>query len=87
MQNAGIVMFDECGAEAAERGTVVRVALDLMPPGPMGQMVGKALHGSTARQVREDLRRFKGLMEAGEVPRTAGQPAGERSSLDLHNPF
>jgi hypothetical protein len=29
--------------------------------------------------VREDLRRFKSLMEAGEVPTLEGQPAGKRA--------
>ncbi len=32
-------------------------------------------------QVREDLRRFKSLMEAGEIPTVVGQPSGRRSSL------
>jgi uncharacterized membrane protein len=28
--------------------------------------------------IREDLRRFKQLMEAGEIPTTKGQPSGRR---------
>jgi uncharacterized membrane protein len=86
LHNAGIVVFDECGVEAAGRGTVVRVILELMPPGTMGRAVGKALRSATEQQVREDLRRFKCLMEAGEVPSTAGQPAG-RAGRESHNPF
>jgi hypothetical protein len=31
-------------------------------------------------QVREDLRRFKALMETGEIPTVVGQPSGRRSS-------
>jgi hypothetical protein len=31
-------------------------------------------------QVREDLRRFKALMEAGEVPTTEGQPSGRKQT-------
>lgn len=31
--------------------------------------------------LREDLRRFKALMEAGEVPNVQGQTHGPRSSL------
>jgi hypothetical protein len=27
--------------------------------------------------IREDVRRFKSLMEAGEVPTVAGQPSGQ----------
>jgi hypothetical protein len=37
--------------------------------------------------VQEDLRRFKSLMEAGEIPTTDGQPAGKRSAINPHNPF
>ncbi|PLS79824.1 MAG: cyclase/dehydrase, partial [Chloroflexi bacterium] len=33
------------------------------------------------QQISEDLRRFKRLMEAGEIPTTAGQPRGSRSML------
>jgi hypothetical protein len=33
------------------------------------------------QQVREDLRRFKQLMEAGEVPTTVGQPHGRRTAF------
>ncbi len=88
VHNAGVVLFEELGGAAAGRGTVVRVIIDLVPNGAgLGRAVGRALRASTEQQVREDLRRFKCLMEAGEVPSTAGQPAGERSALDLHNPF
>lgn len=41
----------------------------------------------TRRALAEDLRRFKSLVEAGEVPRTEGQPTGHRSAVDLSNPF
>jgi hypothetical protein len=33
------------------------------------------------QQIREDLRRFKGLMEAGEIATTDGQPHGRRSKI------
>jgi len=33
------------------------------------------------QQIREDLRRFKELMEAGEIATTDGQPHGRRSKL------
>jgi uncharacterized membrane protein len=62
--------------------------MELCPPGSgLGRVVGKALSPGTAQQVREDLRRFKRLMESGEVPTTAGQPAGTRAALQLHGPF
>jgi hypothetical protein len=33
------------------------------------------------QQIREDLRRFKQLMEAGEIPTTVGQPHGRRTAF------
>jgi uncharacterized membrane protein len=46
------------------------------------------LKGSAQQEVREDLRRFKELMETGEVATTDGQPHGTRSLIGhLHNPI
>lgn len=41
----------------------------------------------TRRALAEDLRRFRSLMEAGEMPRTEGQPTGRRAAADPTNPF
>lgn len=38
-------------------------------------------------EIREDLRRFKNRLEAGEVPTTEGQSSGERARLSPSNPF
>ena len=38
-------------------------------------------------QLSEDLRRFKHLLEAGEVPTIDGQPHGERGLVDVENPL
>jgi uncharacterized membrane protein len=35
-----------------------------------------------SQQIREDLRRFKQLLETGEAPTTAGQPRGRQSLLN-----
>jgi hypothetical protein len=59
------------------RGTEVHVTLSYLPPGGSpGVIVGKLLNKITAQTVKEDLRRFKDVMEAGEVPTTDGQPSG-----------
>ena len=59
------------------RGTEVRVSLKYDPPaGKLGAAAARLLGASPASQIREDLRRFKQLMEAGEIPTTAGQPRG-----------
>ena len=64
--NAGSVHFDDAGGG---RGTVVRVVLEYQPPaGRVGQLVAKLFGEEPEQQVREDLRRFKAMMEAGEIP-------------------
>jgi uncharacterized membrane protein len=66
VQTAGSVLFEDA---TGGRGTVVRVAMEICPPGSgFGRALGKALSPGTGQQVHEDLRRFKSLMEAGEVP-------------------
>ena len=45
--------------------------------GSFGAMIAKLFGEEPAQQIEEDLRRFKQLMEAGEVPTTEGQPRGK----------
>jgi uncharacterized membrane protein len=74
---AGSVNFDESG-----RGTVVRVRLQYNPPaGKLGSTVAWLLGEEPTLQIREDLRRFKALLEAGEIPTTEGQPSGRASEM------
>jgi uncharacterized membrane protein len=66
----------------AGRGVEIRVVLDYRPPSRRVSATVAALFGEAAEwQVREDLRHFKQLMEAGEIPTTEGQPHGRRSLL------
>jgi uncharacterized membrane protein len=59
------------------RGTEVRVRLQYAPPaGKFGATLAFLLGHDPARAIREDLRRLKRLIEAGEVPTTKGQPRG-----------
>ena len=52
-----------------ERGAEVHVTLDYEPPfGKLGVAVAKLFGEEPSVQVREDLRRYKQLMEAGEIP-------------------
>ena len=65
------------------RGTEVRVRLQYNPPaGKVGAALAWLLGHDPAATIREDLRRFKQLMEAGETPTTAGQPRGRQSILN-----
>ena len=75
--SAGSVRFT---AEPGGRGTEVRVRLQYEPPtGRIGATVAWLLGHEPSQTIREDLRRFKQLMETGEVPTTKGQPRGRRS--------
>jgi len=77
--NAGTVRFEPT---AGGRGTVVRVVLDYTPPaGALGAAVAKLFGEEPRQQVEGDLRRFKNIMEAGEIPTTTGQPEGKRSTI------
>jgi uncharacterized membrane protein len=63
----------------AGRGTEVRVRLQYEPPGgKMGAAIAWMFGEEPSQTIREDLRRLKQLMEAGEVPTTEGQPRGRR---------
>jgi uncharacterized membrane protein len=62
------------------RGTEVRVSLKYNPPaGKVGAAIAKLLGEDPAQEIQEDLRRFKQLMEAGEVATTDGQPSARRA--------
>lgn len=70
-----------------DRGTVVTVHITYQPPaGQIGAGVAKALGRAPEQEVEQDLRRWKQLMEAGEVPTTDGQSSGRRSMLSRHLP-
>ena len=50
------------------RGTEVRVEMKYDPPaGKVGALIAKLFGEDPARQIQEDLRRFKQLMETGEI--------------------
>jgi uncharacterized membrane protein len=72
---AGSVNFDE-----TDRGTEVRVHFQYRPPaGKLGSAVAWLFGEEPGIQVRDDLRRFKQLMETGEIATTEGQPSGRHA--------
>ena len=74
--NAGSVHFTPA---PGGRGTVLRVIIEYEPPaGLVGSTIARFVHEEPDAQVREDLRRFKRMMETGETPTTEGQPSGRR---------
>jgi uncharacterized membrane protein len=61
------------------RGTYVRLLLRYTPPaGELGRLVAKVMQREPNVQARRDLRRFKQLMETGEIPVNAS-PSGRKS--------
>jgi uncharacterized membrane protein len=55
------------------RGTEVRVTLEYVPPaGALGRTVAWLFGEEPDRQIKEDLQRFKQLMETGEIPVSDG---------------
>lgn len=74
VDTAGSVHFHEL---PHDRGTEVRVNLkydahSAQLAAPLARLLGE----SPPQQIRDDLRRFKQIMEAGEVATTTGQPRG-----------
>jgi uncharacterized membrane protein len=61
-----------------DRGTEVTVTLKYDPPaGKVGAAIARLFGQSADTEVKEDLRRFKQIMEAGEAPTIDGQPQGK----------
>lgn len=59
------------------RGTEVRVVLETTQPGgALGQKVAAVMGNDPQRQLDDALRRFKQLIETGEVIRSDGSPGG-----------
>ncbi len=58
--------------DAGDRGTIVTATIAYEPPaGVLGKLVAKIFQREPAIQARRDLRRFKQLMETGEVATSA----------------
>jgi uncharacterized membrane protein len=74
ISNEGTVHFKPA---PAGRGTEVHASILYRPPaGAIGAAVARLVNALPAQMVKEDLRRFKQVMEAGESPTIGGQPSG-----------
>jgi uncharacterized membrane protein len=79
VRHAGAVRFEPA---PGGRGTIVRLRMAVHPPGgEIGARLAGLFGESPLQAAREDLRRFKRLIETGEVPTTAGQPHGRRGPI------
>jgi uncharacterized membrane protein len=64
----------------AGRGCEIKVVLDYEPPaGKLGVAVARLFGEEPSIQVREDLRRYKALVEAGELPVSENPGQGARA--------
>ncbi|MBN3871241.1 SRPBCC family protein [Nostoc sp. JL33] len=74
VDNSGFVRFKKA---PGDRGTEVKVVLEYNPPGgALGATVAKLFGEEPEQQIGDELRRFKMLMEAGEIATTEGQTSG-----------
>jgi uncharacterized membrane protein len=77
VRNSGRVEFMD---SPDNRGTVVRVTLTYDPPaGTVGKLIAKLFQKEPKVQARQDLRRFKQLMETGEVSTAQPPDAAPRA--------
>jgi uncharacterized membrane protein len=84
VSSAGLVVFQ---ALPGGRGTLIKLDLEYVPQhARSARNLLRLFGGAPQRQLRQDLRRFKQRIEAGEVATTQGQPSGRRSLLSRHLP-
>jgi uncharacterized membrane protein len=78
--NAGSVRFQK---GPSGHGTYVRVAMNYNPPaGQIGATIAQLLGAEPAQLIKEDLRRLKQMMEAGEIATIDGQTSGRAASVE-----
>jgi len=76
VDNSGFVRFQKA---PGDRGTEVKIVLEYNPPGGiLGATVAKLFGEEPEQQIGDELRRFKMLMEAGEIATTEGQSRGSK---------
>ncbi len=82
IENSGCVEFTP---DHSAKGTEVRVTLAYqMPGGALGKAAATLLGESPEQQVNDDLRRFKQIMETGQILRSDGSPEGTAARRQLH---
>ncbi|MEH2355648.1 SRPBCC family protein [Nostoc sp.] len=76
IDNSGFVRFKKA---PGDRGTEVKIVLEYNPPGgALAATVAKLFGEEAEQQIGDELRRFKMLMEAGEIATTEGQSSGRK---------
>jgi uncharacterized membrane protein len=74
VENSGSVKFEP---QPGGRGTIVRVDMRYYPPGGVaGAAFAMLFNEAPEQQIADDLRRFKQIIETGEIVRSDGSPEG-----------
>jgi uncharacterized membrane protein len=82
ISNSGSVEFTP---DRSGKGTEVRVTIGYqLPGGALGKAAATLLGESPDQQVNDDLRRFKQIMETGQVLRSDGSPDGTVAFRQMH---
>ena len=81
VDNSGVVRFR---AAPSDQGTEVILEMTYdAPGGAPGALIAKLVGEEPRQQVKDDLRRFKQVMETGEVVRSEGSPEGQNARRHL----
>jgi uncharacterized membrane protein len=81
VDNSGTVRFVSA---PADQGTEIHLDLRYAPPaGAFGATVAKLFGEEPAIQCKDDLRRFKQIVETGEIARSDGSPEGQLGRRQL----
>jgi uncharacterized membrane protein len=78
VDNSGSIRFQPA---PKGQGTEVYVEIDYSPPGgALGSAVAKLFGEEPNQQISDDLRRFKQIVETGEIARSDAAPMGSRTA-------
>ncbi|AKD54782.1 SRPBCC family protein [Spirosoma radiotolerans] len=81
IDNAGEVRFMDA---PNGQGTEVHAVIQYRPPaGQLGGAIMKLFNPAFEQMIKQDLRRFKQLMETGEIATIKGQPSGRESEQEI----
>lgn len=81
VDNSGSVRFVPA---PRDQGTEVHIELQYdIPGGSVGSLIAKLFGEEPALQIKDDLRRFKQIVETGEIARSDGAPEGQVNKRQL----
>ena len=80
IENSGTVQFNDA---PGHRGTEVRVTLEYTPPGgAAAALLARMLGEEPEKQIHDDLRRFKQILEVGTISTITGQSSGRKEEVE-----